>query len=57
MSKLTYKQVRKTYSPVTIKVKEIDRQNSLKGIIGQERAVKALRFGLCIHQPGFNIYV
>ena len=57
MSKLNYKQVRKTYSPVKINVREIDRKNSLKGIIGQERAVKALRFGLCIHQPGFNIFV
>jgi predicted ATP-dependent protease len=29
----------------------------LETIIGQERAVKALRFGLGIQEPGFNIYV
>ncbi|MCK4634029.1 AAA family ATPase, partial [Candidatus Bathyarchaeota archaeon] len=28
----------------------------LKEIIGQERATKALKFGLEIKQPGFNIY-
>ncbi len=30
---------------------------TLKTIIGQERAVKALRFGLGIKEKGFNIYV
>ncbi len=29
----------------------------LKGIIGQERAVRALKFGLGIRERGFNIYV
>jgi lon-related putative ATP-dependent protease len=38
-------------------MKDIDTSTNLKGIIGQKRAVKALRFGLCIHQPGFNIFV
>ncbi|MFX1253996.1 MAG: Lon protease family protein [Promethearchaeota archaeon] len=31
--------------------------DALEGIIGQERAVKALKFGLSIHHKGFNIYV
>ena len=29
----------------------------LEGIIGQERAISALKFGLNITKPGFNIYV
>ena len=29
----------------------------LKGIIGQERAVRALKFGLGIRERGFNIYI
>ncbi len=29
----------------------------LKGIVGQDRAVKALKFGLNIEEDGFNIYV
>ena len=29
----------------------------LEGIIGQDRAIKALKFGLNIENDGFNIYV
>jgi lon-related putative ATP-dependent protease len=29
----------------------------LESIIGQERAIRALRFGLAIQDPGFNLYV
>jgi len=29
----------------------------LEAIIGQERAVRSLQFGLGIKEPGFNIYV
>ena len=29
----------------------------LQIIIGQERAIRALEFGLAIQDPGFNIYV
>lgn len=28
-----------------------------EGIVGQDRAVRALGFGLDIHEPGFNVYV
>ena len=29
----------------------------IKGIIGQDRAVKAIEFGLKMNQKGYNIYV
>ena len=29
----------------------------LKGFVAQERPVRAIRFGLDIHSPGYNIYV
>ncbi|WP_067213216.1 Lon protease family protein [Marinomonas aquimarina] len=30
---------------------------SLSGILGQERAVEAIQFGVAMHRPGYNIYV
>ena len=57
LNKLSYKEVRKTYSTGSIDVKGLNEKDILDGIIGQERAVKSLKFGLCIHEPGFNIFV
>ncbi|MEM4724731.1 MAG: hypothetical protein QXP01_06940, partial [Candidatus Hadarchaeum sp.] len=34
-----------------------DEVEPLVGILGQERALQALRFGLTIQSDGFNIYV
>ncbi|MGM0367816.1 MAG: Lon protease family protein [Actinomycetota bacterium] len=47
---------------IIIKENEIDCEtteelDSLDSIVGQDRAVKALKFGLNIHNKGFNIFV
>src|SRR3990167_6184700 len=39
---------------------EFDSTESLKpieGILGQERALKAIRLGVDLHAPGYNIYI
>ena len=49
--------LRKTCDPNFMKCKTTEELVPLDKIIGQERAVRALRFGLEIRDPGFNIYV
>lgn len=55
--KLLPEQLRKTYDPLSLPVPDEKNVDSVKAIIGQERAVKALRFGLGNKGQGFNIYV
>ncbi len=52
--KLSVEQLCKTYDPATLPIP--DGQTG-KAIIGQERALKALQFGLGYKAKGFNIYV
>ena len=56
ISKLKANQARKTYSEEAFS-KSSGIPEFHKAIIGQERAVKALRFGLGNRAPGFNVYV
>ena len=50
-------QLRKTYTPETFESINEAIPRYRKAIIGQERAVKALQFGLGNRAPGFNVYV
>ncbi len=54
---LSTEQLRKTYSPEVFEGFKEAIPKYRKAIIGQERAVKALRFGLGNRAPGFNVYV
>jgi lon-related putative ATP-dependent protease len=54
---LPLKSLRKTCDPNFIGCKTTQELAPLQQIIGQERAVKALKFGLGIRDQGFNIYV
>jgi lon-related putative ATP-dependent protease len=55
---LTPDQLRRTFDPKVLGVKTTDQLPALDGrIIGQERAVRALQFGLHISSTGFNTYV
>ena len=56
MKELTSEQVRKVCSPALIRCSTTDELSPTDEIIGQERALRALRFGLEIDEPGFNIY-
>ena len=57
MKELSPEQVRKVCEPSGLELQTTKEIGSLKGIIGQERAVGALQFGLDIPDRGFNIYV
>ncbi|MBM6550284.1 Lon protease family protein [Marinomonas ostreistagni] len=37
--------------------KKLSELDSLSGILGQERAVEAIQFGVAMHRPGYNIFV
>jgi predicted ATP-dependent protease len=50
-------QVRKTYSPSLFASFSKTFPHKQRAIIGQDRAVKALQFGLGNRAPGFNVYV
>ncbi len=54
---LSAEQLRRTFEPATLGIETTQNVKPLEGIIGQERAVSALRFGLGIRQAGFNIFV
>ena len=58
MSKeLTAEQVRQRCDPTLFKCNSTEELEPIEGIIGQDRALSALKFGLNILKPGFNIYV
>ena len=50
-------QLRRTVDPHTIDLHTEEQGTAFKGIIGQQRAVAALRLGLGMGDSGFNIYV
>jgi predicted ATP-dependent protease len=49
--------LRKHIDPKHFGIKSTEEVEKLKGIIGQQRAVRALKFGLSIKGQGYNIYV
>jgi lon-related putative ATP-dependent protease len=57
MKKLTPDHLRREIDIKDVGCTSTEELSPLKGIIGQERAVKALQFGLDITNHGFNIYV
>lgn len=54
---LTAEQVRQSCDPALFHCNSTADLVPIGGIIGQDRALNALRFGLNIVKPGFNIYV
>jgi lon-related putative ATP-dependent protease len=57
ITELDYNQARKTCPDDFITCRATDELEPLSEIIGQDRAVKALQFGLDIQEEGFNVYV
>ncbi len=57
ITKLSGEQLRKECDPTLMSCKTTKELAPLEEIIGQERAVRALKFGLGIKEKGFNIYV
>jgi len=54
---LPLKDYRAVFKPGEVECKTTETLKESEEIIGQERAVQALRFGLGIREQGFNIYV
>lgn len=57
MPKLLPQQLRRSYDPAALGVATTAELETQENIIGQQRAVSALQFGLEIRENGFNIYV
>ncbi|XES78492.1 MAG: Lon protease family protein [Candidatus Bathyarchaeia archaeon] len=57
VNELSPSQLRRTCNPESLKCQSSEELIPLQEIIGQERAVRALKFGLGIQDKGFNIYV
>lgn len=55
--KLTWKQLESEYQPSDFSFKTTDELESLEEVIGQERAKKAIEFGLSVQTQGYNIYM
>jgi lon-related putative ATP-dependent protease len=57
VNELPFESLRKTCDPRVMRCQTTQELVPLQEIIGQERAVRALKFGLGIRDQGFNIYV
>ena len=57
MKKLTTKDLCRTTDKEALKFSSTSELSSLKTVIGQERAVRALKFGLELLAPGYNVFV
>ncbi len=57
MKKLTTKDLCRTTDNEALKFKSTAELHSLNKVIGQERAVRALQFGLELLAPGYNVFV
>jgi lon-related putative ATP-dependent protease len=57
LKELTAEQVRHRCDPSLFHCDSTAELKPIEGIIGQDRALSALKFGLNIQKPGFNIYV
>jgi lon-related putative ATP-dependent protease len=57
ISELSVEKLRRGCNPQTLGCKSSAEISPLGNIIGQERAVRALKFGLGIKEKGFNIFV
>lgn len=54
--KLLPEKLRWTCAPESLEFEDISLRGSTKGIFGQERALTAIKIGLEIKSPGYNIY-
>lgn len=57
LAPLAPEQLRRTIDPTTLGIETTAELAPLDSIIGQQRAISALQFGLGMREAGFNIYV
>ena len=56
VTELPPEKLRKTADPKLLRCDATDKVKPLEEVVGQDRAVRALKFGLEIKDKGFNIY-
>jgi len=56
-TELSAEQLRKTFDAKKLGITSTKDIKPIEGIIGQDRAVSSLKFGLEIHNEGFNVYL
>lgn len=56
-AELKYKEIYREFSPKNLPFQDTSQLEPLEGFIGQERAVRAMEFGLLIHTRGYNLYL
>lgn len=56
-SRLSPEQLCRSFQPEDFPFEDTDSLESFHGILGQERAIEALQFGVAMHRPGYNIFV
>lgn len=54
---LSYKELRKEFDLSAIECETTEELSEVEEVIGQDRATRAIEFGLNIKSPGYNIYV
>ena len=57
MKKLTREELYRATADEVLNFKSTSELESLNEVIGQERAVRALEFGLELLTPGYNVFV
>lgn len=57
MYRLKPSELRKSCNPTSLKFETTAELLPLKGIIGQDRALRSLKFGLTVDHQGYNIYL
>jgi predicted ATP-dependent protease len=57
VTELSPAQIRRAFDPATLGFGTTAEIEPMQGIIGQDRALRALRFGLGIREQGFNVFV
>ena len=57
LHELSAEQLRRRSDPAQFPFETTAEVEPLEGVIGQERAVRAIRFGLDIDSPGYNVFV
>ncbi len=57
VAELPIERLRLTIDPASLGLRSTAEIQPVEGIIGQDRALRALSFGLGIREPGFNVYV
>ena len=55
--RVTPKELRRICDPNVFRFKNTDHLNALDTVLGQDRAVQAIEFGLNMKSPGYNIFV